>query len=189
VPATRVFRRAGILDDIRAISIGSFPTISWRRVADGQQLAQIDMSCVKDDPDRMTILQLGEIIKIMYRHCQEKGNGLIDVRFEHRVMEVGQDEGNAWVDVEVGKEKNKTRMYADYVVGCDGATSAVRHSLFGRNWPGQTFGYRFIVQNVSQVMLCWDKLANRMFQIFYDGFEKYGWVTFPPLSWLENHTE
>src|SRR6202020_2649893 len=92
VPATRVFRRAGILDDIRAASIATFPTICWRRVSDGQKLTSIDMSCIKDHPDRMTILQLAEIIEIMYRHCIEKGKGLIEVKFDHRVVEVGQDD-------------------------------------------------------------------------------------------------
>jgi 2-polyprenyl-6-methoxyphenol hydroxylase-like FAD-dependent oxidoreductase len=149
VPATRIFRRAGILDDIRAESIESFPTICWRRVADEKKLVSLDMSCVKDHPDRMTIMQLGEMIKIMYRHCVEKGKGLIDIRFEHRVVGVHQDGRKAWVDVEVGEEKTKKTIEADYVVGCDGATSAVRRSLFGREWPGQTFDFRFIVQNVS----------------------------------------
>jgi 2-polyprenyl-6-methoxyphenol hydroxylase-like FAD-dependent oxidoreductase len=149
VPATRVFRRAGILDDIRAASIESFPTICWRRVADGgSKLVQVDMSCIADHPDRMTILQLGHIIQIMYRHCIERGKGLIDVRFRHRVVSVGQDAEKAWADVEVGEEKEMKRFEADYVIGCDGATSAVRRSLFGREWPGQTFDYRFIVQNV-----------------------------------------
>jgi 2-polyprenyl-6-methoxyphenol hydroxylase-like FAD-dependent oxidoreductase len=149
VPATRIFRRAGVLDDIRAESIESFPTICWRRVADEKKLVSLDMSCVKDHPDRMTIMQLGEMIKIIYRHCVEKGKGLIDIRFQHRVVDVHQDGGKAWVDVEVGDEKSKQTIEADYVVGCDGATSAVRRSLFGREWPGQTFDYRFIVQNVS----------------------------------------
>jgi 2-polyprenyl-6-methoxyphenol hydroxylase-like FAD-dependent oxidoreductase len=130
-------------------SIESFPTITWRRVADDQKLISIDLSCIKDDPDRMTILQLGEIIKIMYRHCLERGKGLIDIRFEHRVIDVHQDEGKAWVDVEVGEGRERQVFEADYVVGCDGATSAVRRSLFGREWPGQTFDCRFLVQNVS----------------------------------------
>lgn len=149
VPATRVFRRAGILEDIRAASIGSFPTIKWRRVSDKKVLTGIDMSCVKDHPDRMTILQLGEIIKIMYTHCLERGKGLIEVKFQHRVTKVGQDEEKTWADVEVGEEKKNVRFEASYMVGCDGATSAVRKSLFGRQWPGQTFDYQFIVQNVS----------------------------------------
>ncbi|KAE9973068.1 hypothetical protein EG328_004626 [Venturia inaequalis] len=158
VPATRVFRRAGILEDIRAASIGSFPTIKWRRVSDKEVLTSIDMSCVKDHPDRMTILQLGEIIKIIYKHCLERAKGLIEIKFQHRLANIGQDEQRAWADVEVGEEKRHIRFEADYIVGCDGATSAVRKSLFGREWPGQTFDCQFIVQNV-----------------FYDGFEKYGW--------------
>ncbi len=121
------------------------------------------MSVVEDEEDRMVVLQLGEIIQIMYRHCVEKYGEWIDVRFNHKVLDAGEDEGSgkAWLDVEVGgegEEKRKERMEADYVVGCDGSGSAVRRSLFGREWPGLTFDCRFIVQNV-----------------FYDGFEKYGW--------------
>ena len=121
------------------------------------------MSVVEDEEDRMTVLQLGHIIQIMYRHCVEKYSEFVDIRFNHRVTGTGQDEERkkAWVDVEIGgeeEEKRYERMEADYVVGCDGSSSAVRRSLFGREWPGQTFDCRFIVQNV-----------------FYDGFEKHGW--------------
>ncbi|KAK3725897.1 hypothetical protein LTR37_000045 [Vermiconidia calcicola] len=163
VPATRIFRRAGLLPDFRAASIPKFPTICWRRVADGEKLVSIDMSVVEDEEDRMTVLQLGHIIQIMYRHCVERYGDFIDVRFNHRILEAGQDEAgrNAWVNVEIGEEdeeKRHERMGAEYIVGCDGSSSAVRRSLFGREWPGQTFDCRFIVQNV-----------------FYDGFEKYRW--------------
>ncbi|KAH8901236.1 FAD/NAD(P)-binding domain-containing protein [Thozetella sp. PMI_491] len=161
VPATRVFKRVGVLDDIRNASIAKFPSICWRRVADGEKLIDIDLSLTEDHPDRMTILQLGEIIKILYRHCVEKGSGLIDVRFNHKVVDVGQDKTKAWTDIEVGgpgEDVRKEKLHADYVVGCDGAASSVRRSLFGRDWPGETLPYRFIVQNV-----------------FYEGFEKHGW--------------
>ena len=121
------------------------------------------MSVTEDEEDRMTVLQLGHIIQIMYKHCVEKYNEYIDIRFNHRVLNAGEDEDKekAWLDVEIGKEeeeKRQERMEADYVVGCDGSGSAVRRSLFGREWPGQTFDCRFIVQNV-----------------FYEGFEKHGW--------------
>jgi 2-polyprenyl-6-methoxyphenol hydroxylase-like FAD-dependent oxidoreductase len=150
VPATRVFRRAAILDDIRKEALSSFPCITWRRVEDGQKLAAIDMSCVKDHDDRMTILPLGTMIQIMYRHCLERGKGgdLIDVKFGHRVVDVGQDENMAWVQVDVGGGGLR-RLEADYVIGCDGSTSQVRKSLFGRHWPGDTFPFRLIVTNVS----------------------------------------
>ena len=87
----------------------------------------------------------------MYKHCIEKGNGLIEVKFNHKVLRTGQDEKSAWVDVEVGKEgevKETQRITADYLIGCDGGSSTVRKSLYGRNWPGQTFDFRLMVQNV-----------------------------------------
>jgi 2-polyprenyl-6-methoxyphenol hydroxylase-like FAD-dependent oxidoreductase len=165
VPATRIFRRAGILDDIRAASIPRFPSICWRRVADGAKLVEIDLSITQDEEDRMTVLQLGEIIQIMYRHCMDpkRGKGLIDIRFNHKVVGTGQDERSAWVDVDIGnkaegEEVRRERIHADYLVGCDGAASAVRKSLYGNEWPGQTFDCRFCVQNV-----------------YYDGFEEHGW--------------
>jgi 2-polyprenyl-6-methoxyphenol hydroxylase-like FAD-dependent oxidoreductase len=148
VPATKVFRRAGILDDIRAVSIDSFPGICWRRVSDHRRLTGIDLSAVKGHPDRMTILPLNQILRILYKHCLEKGKGLIEVKFGHRVVGVGQDEGKAWVDVAVEKE-GKARFEADFVVGCDGGSSTVRRALFGRSWPGQTFDCRLLVQNVG----------------------------------------
>ncbi|KAH9830875.1 FAD binding domain [Teratosphaeria destructans] len=162
VPATRIFRRAGLLPDFRAASIPKFPAICWRRVADGAKLVEIDMSVVEGEEDRMTVLPLGEIVQIMYRHCVEGvGKGLVDVRFDHRVLGTGQEAGKAWVDVEIrgkGEEKRVGRLEADYLVGCDGASSAVRRSLYGKDWPGQTFPCRFIVQNV-----------------YYDGFDEHGW--------------
>ena len=50
----------------------------------------IDLSVVKDHPDRMTILPLAEIIKIMYRHCIERHSDLVDIKFSHRVVDLGQ---------------------------------------------------------------------------------------------------
>ncbi|KAM5372496.1 hypothetical protein ACJZ2D_007534 [Fusarium nematophilum] len=145
VPATRVFRRAGILKDIRDASIAKFPSICWRRVADGEKLIAIDLSLTEDHPDRMTVLQLGEIIKIMYRHCVGKGPGLIEIKFSHRVVDVAQDEAKAWVDVEVGDEGDmiRQRIAADFVIGCDGASSIIR--------------------------------GSKRIKVFYDGFEKHGW--------------
>jgi 2-polyprenyl-6-methoxyphenol hydroxylase-like FAD-dependent oxidoreductase len=158
VPATRVFRRAGLLADIRAASIPSFPSICWRRAADHARLVTLDMACVADHEDRMTIMPLGELVGVMHAHCL-RHPGLVDVRFEHRVVGVGQGGAQAWVDVEVGQDGRRERFEADYVVGCDGGTSAVRKALFGRSWPGRTFEQQILVQNV-----------------WYDGFEKHGWA-------------
>ena len=148
VPATRVFRRAGILDDVRAISIEAFPYICWRRVSDHQRIAGIDLSVVKDHPDRMTILPLAQIIEIIYRHCTEKYKHLIDIKFNQKVADVGQDNVAAWAVVEAEESGERTRYEADYLVGCDGSRSVVRHALFGREWPGITHDCHLLVQNV-----------------------------------------
>lgn len=158
VPATRVFKRAGLLPDIRAASIESFPSICWRRTSDHKRLTGIDLSVVKDDDERMTILPLNSLVEIIHRHCMELTNSKVSVLWEHQVTGVGQDMQKAWVDVNVKKTMETQRLEADYVIGCDGSKSAVRHALFGRNWPGVTFDCHLMVQNV-----------------WYDGFEKYGW--------------
>ena len=100
----------------------------------------------------MTILPLNDILQILYKHCTENSKGLIDIKFNHKVVGVSQDEGKAWADVEVEQGENK-RFEADFVIGCDGGSSTVRKCLFGRNWPGQTFDCRLLVQNVGQQRL------------------------------------
>lgn len=152
VPATKVFRRAGILDDIRAVGIGDFPYIRWRKVSDHEVLTGINLSVVNTHPDRMTILPLNQIIHIMYRHLTEKYSHLVDIKFNHKVVDVGQDDKKAWADVEVEGQTEKVRFEADYVMGCDGGRSAVRKSLFGRDWPGETFETRLLVQNVRGII-------------------------------------
>jgi 2-polyprenyl-6-methoxyphenol hydroxylase-like FAD-dependent oxidoreductase len=148
-PASRIFRKAGILDDIRAVSIPDFKGIYWRTVRTEKKLASVDLSLTRDDPDRITVLPLSEILEILYRHSQ---NWNVEVKFEHKVVSVRQDKSKVWVEVEVGQENGadarKETFEADYVIGCDGATSRVRQELFGRDWPGVTWDCALLVQNV-----------------------------------------
>lgn len=148
-PASRIFRKAGVLDDIRAVSIQNFKGIYWRTVRSEKKVASVNLSLTQDDPDRIIVLPLSEILQILYRHCQ-KWN--VEVKFEHKVVNVRQDERKAWVEVEVRHENEaeyrKETFEADYVIGCDGATSRVRQELFGREWPGVTWDHALLVQNV-----------------------------------------
>ncbi|KAG5929092.1 hypothetical protein E4U53_002524 [Claviceps sorghi] len=157
-----VFRQAGILDDIRAESMTHFPAICWRSVRTGEVLTGIDLSVVKDDPDRMTILPLNKMLQIMLRHCRERYSGYVTLLFRHKVIDVEQDTTSASVTIEVSphedehEAKNTTiRLTADYVVGCDGGQSSVRRILFQRQWPGETFSSQLLVH--------------------YRGFEEHGW--------------
>jgi 2-polyprenyl-6-methoxyphenol hydroxylase-like FAD-dependent oxidoreductase len=155
VPATRIFRRAGILDDIRSESLTSFPFICWRNARTGERLTGIDLSTVNTEPDRMTVLPLNEILQIMFRHCQEKYSDLVEIRFNHKVVDIGQDATKAWAIVEVGapgEEKKTATFEADYLIGCDGGQSTVRKCLFQRNWPGETFKSQLLVQNARDTL-------------------------------------
>jgi 2-polyprenyl-6-methoxyphenol hydroxylase-like FAD-dependent oxidoreductase len=179
VPATRVFRRAGILDDIRTSSITRFPSICWRNVGTGERLTGIDLSVVGSEPDRMTVLPLNQLLQIMLRHCQEKYAEYVTVLFNHKVVDIGQDEDKAWAIVEAGadgEEKKTLNFQADYLIGCDGGQSTVRKCLFQRSWPGETFEHQLLVQNVSPASTNTEtSILISQLQVFYDGFEEYGW--------------
>lgn len=155
VPATRVFRRAGILDDIRSRSISDFSTICWRSVATGQVLTGIDLSVIREDDDRMTILPLNEILQIMLRHIRERYSDHVTLLFGHKVIDVQQNASTAWATVasDSSGTVGALKFEGDYIVGCDGGQSVVRKTLFQRHWPGETFGCRVLVQNVSDCQL------------------------------------
>ncbi|KAJ6442770.1 monooxygenase [Purpureocillium lavendulum] len=143
VPATRIFRRAGILDDIRSRSIMRFPYICWRSVRTGERLTGIDLSVVSDEPDRMTVLPLNQILEIMLQHCKEKYSDYVTVLFNHKVIDIGQDAAGAWTMVEVGARGEKTttaKFEADYLVGCDGGRSTVYYKGFEEHgWEGGNY--------------------------------------------------
>jgi 2-polyprenyl-6-methoxyphenol hydroxylase-like FAD-dependent oxidoreductase len=99
----------------------------------------------------MTIRPLNEILQVMLQHCREKYSEFVQIKFNHKVVDVGQDETKVWVTVEVGipGEERTEIIQTDYLVGCDGGQSTVRKCLFQRNWPGESFESRILVQNVS----------------------------------------
>lgn len=70
------------------------------------------------------------------------------IEWESKVTGTGQDGEKAWVEIE-----GKGRREADYVVGCDGANSIVRRSLFGDEFPGFTWDAQIIATNVSLLEL------------------------------------
>ncbi|KAL1838046.1 hypothetical protein VTK73DRAFT_4472 [Phialemonium thermophilum] len=122
------------------------------------------------DPDeaeryRMVCLPLHRLGRILEAAVREQPAAVI--RYGHKVVDVGEDEANgrAWVKVEVradgddGPEaeretetetKTKTLTFtADYVVGCDGATSRVRQALFGRDvFPGYTWKEQIVATDM-----------------------------------------
>lgn len=120
-------------------------TTCWRTL-DGSYIAGFDASLLKDvDGDvRTACLPLQELDALMLERFVQRGGS---VEWRTRVVGTGQDEKKAWVDVETGK--GKERLEADYIVGCDGAQSAVRRCLLGeKNFPGSTWGQQIVATNV-----------------------------------------
>lgn len=140
--AIRELRRAGVLDEIKRD--GFIPDgVCWREF-DGTYIAGLktDMS----DPDAMQVLPLDRLVKMLFRHLTALPNA--EVKMEHKVVGIEQDEKEARVKVET--PEGVKMLSADYVIGADGANSQIRKSLFG-DWefPGETLQYQIIATNVS----------------------------------------
>jgi len=143
-PAVYELRRAGVLDDVAAQ--GFKPSdFCWRK-QDGSLICGMSFSVLGDHPERMVVLPLNRLGKILYAHLQRYPTA--KVKWGHRVVDIGQDEDKAWVHVETASGRQKVE--ADYIIGCDGANSQIRRSLFGNtNFPGETLDAAIVATNVS----------------------------------------
>ncbi|ETN43913.1 uncharacterized protein HMPREF1541_11044 [Cyphellophora europaea CBS 101466] len=152
-PATHLLKRAGVLDEIRADGV-LMRRVAWRK-PDGTLLGALDLSAVPDERwERTVALPLNKVSRIVLRHLQPLKS--VEIKWSHNVVDVGQDETEAWVDVET--PSGKQRLKADYIVGCDGANSKIRRVLQGdKNFPGKTWDQQIVATNV-----------------YYD-FDQFGW--------------
>jgi 2-polyprenyl-6-methoxyphenol hydroxylase-like FAD-dependent oxidoreductase len=142
-PAVMELRKAGVLDDVRAR--GFTPDgVCWRKL-DRTWLAGINMGLVKDDSNNMTCLPLNRLGQVFVEHLAKYPSA--KVHWSHEVIKIEQDKGAARV---ICKAPNgEVTFEADYIVGCDGANSKVRRSLFGEwEFPGKTWEEQIVATNV-----------------------------------------
>ncbi|KAH7082636.1 hypothetical protein BKA63DRAFT_583651 [Paraphoma chrysanthemicola] len=152
-PAMAELNRAGVGDDLR--TQGFHPDgVCWRKL-DGTPIARIDGTATRGDPDDMVCLPLAPLQKILRNHLEKYD--CAKIIFNYNVVGLGQSDERAWVDVE--SPDGKKKLEADYIVGCDGANSQVRRSLFG-DWefPGHTWNEQIVATNT------------------YYNFEPYNWM-------------
>lgn len=162
-PAIPELARAGVMEELENQGGMRLNSMYWRRFTDHSVIAGFDGGVLKDagsvettvTPDiRTACLPMQDLDAFLLEKFLTKHNGTVSWR--HRVVDVGQDEGKAWADIEVltgdfgenATVSHKTRVEADYIVGCDGANSAVRKSLFGNEYPGKTWDAQIIATNV-----------------------------------------
>jgi 2-polyprenyl-6-methoxyphenol hydroxylase-like FAD-dependent oxidoreductase len=155
-PAIPEFVRAGITDKIRERGM-VLDTMCWRSSEEGNAymagfdagrvLKGVLVDGVGEVDLRTHCLALQDLDRLMLDEVVERYGGVVE--WEHRVVGVGQDGEGAWCEVEVGGGKERKVVRGDFVVGCDGANSAVRKALFGDEFPGFTWDAQIIATNVS----------------------------------------
>ena len=141
--AVHELRRAGVADEAR--ELGFTPdSVCWRKL-DGTRIAGLSNTSGIEEKDAIICLPLNRLGKILLRHLLAQPSAKIN--WGHKVLGVGQDEGAAWIDAET--TEGWKRMEAEYVIGCDGANSIVRRSLFGeKSFPGKTWDEQIVATNV-----------------------------------------
>ena len=143
-PAMYELRRAGVADDLRAQ--GFMPDgVCWRKL-DGTFIAGLNTKSLTGDPDRMVCLPLNRLGRIIMNHIERQPTATVTWGCE--VTGLGQDDDKAWVNAKTSEGEKK--FEAKYIIGCDGANSQVRRSLFG-DWefPGKTWDEQIVATNVS----------------------------------------
>jgi 2-polyprenyl-6-methoxyphenol hydroxylase-like FAD-dependent oxidoreductase len=146
-PGIQILRRSGVLEDVR--SAGFLPkTMSWRKV-DGTPIVSIEDVAQWKSPDAMTVLPLGMLGQVMLFHSKKYSN--LSLKWSHQVLDVGQDENSAWV-IAKNEEGIEKKISGDFICGCDGGTSQVRKSLFGREgFKGKTWDFQLVATNVCGI--------------------------------------
>lgn len=145
-PGIQIFRRAGVLEDVRRA--GFLPKDWTYRKLDGTPIVTVEDIAVSKSPEATIVLPIGMLCEILLSHAER--NSKISLKWSHRVVDVGQDENSAWAVI---KEQDGTekRISGDFLCGCDGGTSQVRKSLFGDNrFPGKTWDVQFVATDVSR---------------------------------------
>ncbi|KAH7324052.1 putative monooxygenase [Rhexocercosporidium sp. MPI-PUGE-AT-0058] len=135
-PATYEPERTGVLQDVK--SEGYLPAgVSWRDI-DGRPLATISTKELSTE-QKMVCLPLNHLARILMEHIAKEPTA--------EVKCLGH------VETPTGTEK----ISADYIVGCDGANSQIRRSLFGdMGFPGRTWDEQIVATNVYYDMTPYD---------------------------------
>ncbi|KAK8204079.1 putative monooxygenase [Phyllosticta capitalensis] len=172
--------RAGLLDEIKRR--GYVPRwMTWKKLWSAERAAAVqgtereseggaellgvlDLDC---GWDRQACLPLDALSRLIREEVEKEvanGRGQCEIRWQERVVAIGEEGERAWVETEETKEgeegaetkKPTKRYYSDYVVGCDGASSTVRRLLFGNdNFPGMTWDKQIVATNVHYDFSRW----------------------------------
>ncbi|KAF4824830.1 FAD-dependent monooxygenase terC [Colletotrichum siamense] len=135
--------RAGVLPDV--LAQGFIPHgVAWRKPS-GEVIAELPTTTLSTSSKHPLIcLPLNKLGKILHDHLLKQPQA--SILWGHRVTHVRQNHDQAIVEVDA-QGTSKT-LAATYVIGCDGANSQVRKSLFGdMEFPGWTWDEQIVATN------------------------------------------
>lgn len=135
----RVLSRAEVLDKIRSNGL-SPDSMTWRKL-DSSPIKSLHGLNSGSDGEGAVIYPVEDLSRLLYEEVRQQPS--VTIHWNHKIVSVGQNESIAFVEAE-----NGNRLEADFVVGCDGASSAVRKALFGQTFPGKTWDNVIVGTNV-----------------------------------------
>jgi 3-(3-hydroxy-phenyl)propionate hydroxylase len=139
-PSLDLLEDIGVTERILPLGLVS-PTYQYRDRRTGD-IAEFDLALLAGETRHPYRLQC-EQFKMTGIACELlRGNANADVRFAHRV--VGVEQAVAGVTVEAETPEGTSAFRGRYLVGCDGAGSAVRRAV-GIPFEGFTWPERFLV--------------------------------------------
>lgn len=143
-PSLEILDDLGVLDELLELGLKA-PGFQYRG-HNRELLAHLDMSVLSEDtnyPFRIQCEQ-SKLTRIIRRHLEQMPN--VTLRFDAPVekVEVGTDAAYLYLPGD-GRDAS---YVADWVIGADGASSAVRHSL-GIAFEGVTYPERFLVASTT----------------------------------------
>ncbi|KAF4784581.1 hypothetical protein HER10_EVM0009933 [Colletotrichum scovillei] len=155
--------KVGIVDDLVKAGHINYEGIQFRQsyARGGEVLGSLKMSQVPKGTVKYNYagIHLGQhlVAKIILEHCQKQQS--FRILWKHRFVGANQTNNSKPVEVLAVGPSGEVAFTCDYLIGCDGASSAVRRSLCipfeGFTWTD----FRFVASNVNY------------------NFEKYGFAT------------
>lgn len=135
-----MLHRAKVLSKIRQVGLTP-ESLTWRKL-DGTVINSLAGLQSGIEESATVIHPAEDLARVFLKEVHKQPS--VTVHWGHKVVSAGQNESKAWVDIEGGK-----RLVGDFVVGCDGASSVVRKSLFGDKFDGKTWDKIIMGTNVT----------------------------------------
>ena len=115
-PGIQIFKRAGVLEDVRRA--GFLPKYWTYRRLDGTPIVTVEDVAVSKSPEAAILLPIVMLCEILLSHVER--NSKIFLERSHRVVDVGQDEISAWAIIKEQDGTEKELVETFYVAVMEG---------------------------------------------------------------------